>query len=76
MLRHLSSIPELTPQAAGAGVTKGGQTIVTSSLGKAQSCLDRVYNTLFSPFGLEELRVLTGERTSPLKRLMGTGLRR
>lgn len=49
---------------------------MTSSLGKAQSCLDRVYNTLFSPFGLEELRVLTGERTSPLKRLMGTGLRR
>lgn len=40
-------------------------------LGKAQSCLDRVYNTPFSPLG-----VLTGERMSPLKRLMGTGLRR
>lgn len=29
-----------------------------------------------SPLGLERLGVLTGERTSPLKRLMGTGLRR
>lgn len=28
------------------------------------------------PCGLERLGVLTGERTSPLKRLMGTGLRR
>lgn len=31
---------------------------------------------LSPPFGLERLGVLTGERTSPLKRLMGTGLRR